>query len=335
MSSSTTSDLRPHFQSTIRQITFQPRPPSSDRTPARSTPNSKHSTVDPDCDSVDDPNTTVTITIRELLDPDYGSYIWPSALVLSQFLWDNRKWLFGFVGNRGFSRRSRAGRDVGGKEKQGKESGGSVNALSLLATYTDEDSEDDESEVDDQCGEGGKGRRLAQLDQEQPKQAQDSPQLPSPPGDLSQIFTSLPVRNVLELGCGTALPGLLSYALGARRVLLTDRPEGTHVLDNVKWHIQQNLKQRGEFRDDIAVNGMGKQEEGEITVTPLRWGDFVPSVAKLGSFLGYKSLPRRTGIEQGQRTIDLDLIIGADVFYDPKDFDDLLATPEMWPEMRE
>ncbi|KAH8554265.1 putative methyltransferase-domain-containing protein [Umbelopsis sp. PMI_123] len=37
-----------------------------------------------------DSDESVHVKIQELLDPSYGSYIWPSALVLAEYVWKNR-----------------------------------------------------------------------------------------------------------------------------------------------------------------------------------------------------------------------------------------------------
>ncbi len=37
------------------------------------------------------PAPPVTITIRQLIDADYGGFIWPSSHVLAQYVWQNRQ----------------------------------------------------------------------------------------------------------------------------------------------------------------------------------------------------------------------------------------------------
>jgi hypothetical protein len=63
-------------------------------------------------------------------------------------------------------------------------------------------------------------------------------------------------RRVLELGAGTGAAGLAAGALGAARVLLTDRP-----------HLMQLLE------SNIVANGMG----GVASAVPYEWGEPFPA----------------------------------------------------------
>ncbi|OQR90271.1 methyltransferase-like protein 23-like [Achlya hypogyna] len=90
-------------------------------------------------------------------------------------------------------------------------------------------------------------------------------------------------KRVLELGAGTALPGLLAAKLGATHVLLTDKnPDDLTVA------------QQG-----IALNHLNP---ARITTATLTWGTTV----SLGA--------------------TVDVVLAADCFYDPKDFEDVVAT---------
>lgn len=89
-----------------------------------------------------------------------------------------------------------------------------------------------------------------------------------------------------KLGAGTALPSFLVAKLGAS-VVITDKPENTVVLES--------------YTQVMELNGV----QSRVSVVPLKWGHFD------ASFFG---LPK------------LDAVIAADCFYDPKDFDDILAT---------
>jgi len=88
------------------------------------------------------------------------------------------------------------------------------------------------------------------------------------------------------LGAGTALPGLLAAKLGAR-VILTDKHDNHEVL--------------GSYTRVSEINGV----QEKVSMLPLKWGLFDA---------GFFELPK------------LDAIIAADCFYDPKDFDNILAT---------
>lgn len=95
-------------------------------------------------------------------------------------------------------------------------------------------------------------------------------------------------KRVLELGAGTALPGILAAKCGAR-VILSDNC----ILPKSLAHIRKSC---------LANNLVpGK----DIEVIGLSWGLLLNSVFNIGP---------------------LDLIIGADCFYDPTVFEDILVT---------
>ncbi|XP_039963309.1 histone-arginine methyltransferase METTL23 [Bactrocera neohumeralis] len=95
-------------------------------------------------------------------------------------------------------------------------------------------------------------------------------------------------KRVLELGAGTALPGILAAKCGAR-VILSD----SCILPKSLAHIRKSC---------LANNLVPGQD---IEVIGLSWGLLLNSVFNIGP---------------------LDLIIGADCFYDPSVFEDILVT---------
>ncbi|XP_014097783.2 histone-arginine methyltransferase METTL23 [Bactrocera oleae] len=95
-------------------------------------------------------------------------------------------------------------------------------------------------------------------------------------------------KRVLELGAGTALPGILAAKCGAR-VILSD----SCILPKSLAHI----------RKSCSVNNLVPGQD--IEVIGLSWGLLLNSVFNIGP---------------------LDLIIGADCFYDPSVFEDILVT---------
>ncbi|XP_055851478.1 histone-arginine methyltransferase METTL23 [Episyrphus balteatus] len=99
---------------------------------------------------------------------------------------------------------------------------------------------------------------------------------------------SLVGKRVLELGAGTALPGILAAKCGAQ-VVLSDNC----ILPKSLAHIR---------RACLANNLVPGQS---IDVIGLSWGLLLNSVFNLGS---------------------LDLIIAADCFYDPGVFEDIVVT---------
>uniref|UniRef100_A0A0K8V9G7 Methyltransferase-like protein 23 n=1 Tax=Bactrocera latifrons TaxID=174628 RepID=A0A0K8V9G7_BACLA len=95
-------------------------------------------------------------------------------------------------------------------------------------------------------------------------------------------------KRVLELGAGTSLPGILAAKCGAR-VILSD----SCILPKSLAHIRKSC---------LANNLVPGQD---IEVIGLSWGLLLNSVFNIGP---------------------LDLIIGADCFYDPSVFEDILVT---------
>lgn len=95
-------------------------------------------------------------------------------------------------------------------------------------------------------------------------------------------------KRILEIGCGTALPGILATKLGAD-VILSD----CATLPNTIKHIHRCCE----------VNQL---EPGrDIQIIGLTWGLLLQSVSEIGP---------------------VDYIIAADCFYDPTVFEDILVT---------
>lgn len=95
-------------------------------------------------------------------------------------------------------------------------------------------------------------------------------------------------KRILEIGCGTALPGILAAKFGAN-VILSDSCMLPESLKHIKRCCRANQLEPGR---DIDVIG-------------LTWGILLKSVFDIGQ---------------------LDYIIAADCFYDPSVFEDILVT---------
>ncbi|KAJ0406271.1 hypothetical protein P43SY_007059 [Pythium insidiosum] len=95
---------------------------------------------------------------------------------------------------------------------------------------------------------------------------------------------------VLELGCGTALPGILAAKCGhPKKVLLSDRSDAAHVPSNVEAN--------------IALNGV----QSVASFVALDWGDL--------------------GLVDHRDTLgQVDIILAADCFYQSRDFESVIAT---------
>ncbi|XP_039429488.1 histone-arginine methyltransferase METTL23 [Culex pipiens pallens] len=99
---------------------------------------------------------------------------------------------------------------------------------------------------------------------------------------------SLINKRVLELGAGTALPGILAAKCGAH-VTLSD----CTTLPKTLQHIQRCCR----------LNGLAPGKD--IEVIGLTWGLFLDQIFQLGP---------------------VDLILGSDIFYDPSVFEEILVT---------
>ncbi|XP_068209402.1 histone-arginine methyltransferase METTL23 [Palaemon carinicauda] len=93
-------------------------------------------------------------------------------------------------------------------------------------------------------------------------------------------------RNVLEIGAGTALPGIVAAKCGAH-VILSDSGQLPKCLRNCQTSCQANG-----LSENVAVVG-------------VTWGLFTPELLLLGP---------------------VDIILGSDCFYDPAVFEDILVT---------
>ena len=99
-----------------------------------------------------------------------------------------------------------------------------------------------------------------------------------------------PAPRVVELGAGTALPGLLFAKLGAR-VTLTDAARESEVLANL-----------------ASARDANRLDPSRVDVLALDWGALDASALRLAA-------------------LGVDLVLGADVLYDKSpDFDRLFAT---------
>uniref|UniRef100_A0A2M4BYK2 Putative n2n2-dimethylguanosine trna methyltransferase n=1 Tax=Anopheles marajoara TaxID=58244 RepID=A0A2M4BYK2_9DIPT len=101
---------------------------------------------------------------------------------------------------------------------------------------------------------------------------------------------SLVGKRILELGAGTALPGILAAKCGAH-VTLSDCSTLPKTLEHIRRCCRLNN----------LPPGPGKA----IEVIGLTWGLFLDQALQLGP---------------------LDLIIGSDIFYDPSVFEEILVT---------
>lgn len=105
---------------------------------------------------------------------------------------------------------------------------------------------------------------------------------------LSSLTKSSPL-NILELGSGTGVVGIVAAITLSANVTVTDLP---HVLDNLKFNAEANAEDVAKF-------------SGKVHVAPLRWGE-ADDVELLGR--------------------NVDLILASDVVYHDHLYEPLLKT---------
>lgn len=117
-------------------------------------------------------------------------------------------------------------------------------------------------------------------------------------------------KQILELGSGTGLPGILAAACGAS-VLLTDDEEAEPVIKNARLSLEAcNPVTWQHTRLESDLSHFENVSISSSSVLPLSWGTTSAQI-----LLEYQNRPFP------------DLIIAADCFYDNKeDFDAVFAT---------
>ncbi|KAG9065063.1 hypothetical protein KI688_002384 [Linnemannia hyalina] len=132
-------------------------------------------------------------------------------------------------------------------------------------------------------------------------------------------------KIILELGAGTALPSLLlakTTTPGSTVLITTDRPNAPHILDNIQRAYQEN---------HISWSmDQPQQQQYRIMVRSLGWGDFTlasPRNPDGGLLQLLKDVSPIVQVKGGTSNAgNIDLILGSDTFYNPPDFEPLLAT---------
>lgn len=113
-------------------------------------------------------------------------------------------------------------------------------------------------------------------------------------------------KKILEIGCGTSLPGIVASLVGSHTVILSDT-NLSFTLENCKDTLELN---RNLFSKNLLASGnyYCSYNGCIVGVEELNWGYLNPQTSSLMSSNCF------------------DFILGSDVFYDDKDFDDILAT---------
>ena len=128
-------------------------------------------------------------------------------------------------------------------------------------------------------------------------------------------------RHVIELGAGTGLPGLVCAKLNAKRVIFTDHHRNVNVLANLNRVLElNNLVSSPRLCSAVGLClgfNFVLLLQTRCQVAGLAWGQY-PQATAFGKELCQKLGKQSKG----------PLLIGADVFYNKSQFDDLLSTIE-------
>ncbi|KAG0270055.1 Methyltransferase-like protein 23 [Linnemannia exigua] len=135
-------------------------------------------------------------------------------------------------------------------------------------------------------------------------------------------------KIILELGAGTALPSLLlakATAPGSTVLITTDRPYAPHILDNIHRAYKENSISWTMDQDH------DQQQRHRLMVRSLGWGDFTlmsPRNPDGGLLQLLKDVSGIEQVKEGRPSSPgkIDIILGSDTFYNPPDFEPLLAT---------
>jgi hypothetical protein len=113
---------------------------------------------------------------------------------------------------------------------------------------------------------------------------------------------------VVQLGSGRCLNGIHCALLGCRRVILTDADPAV-------------------LRDAVDIRRINGLTAAQVDIQRLEWGTFDAATEQLRT--GDSGAVDATGTVTAvsSRVVSgVDLLLGADVLYDPRDFDAVLAT---------
>jgi len=134
---------------------------------------------------------------------------------------------------------------------------------------------------------------------------------------------SVKERVVLELGCGTGLPGITAAMCGAVRVVLSDfHPK---VIENARFNVEQNKKNKSLLSSsssstdsDSSTNAtttVMRTNIDNIEVKTLDWNDFVTLRDETANTKEKSNEEKNTTRNFEPESIDV--ILGSDVVYDP------------------
>ena len=116
-------------------------------------------------------------------------------------------------------------------------------------------------------------------------------------------------KNILEIGCGTCLPGMTAVKIGCKVLCLADKFSSIKSKDLVEQNLKDNEIPFSWY--DSSSELRRNNEEQTIFLTKLVWGSMFEEDCPLTN---------------SQDDIKFDYIIASDCFYDEKDFENILCT---------
>lgn len=119
-------------------------------------------------------------------------------------------------------------------------------------------------------------------------------------------------KTILEMGCGTALPGITAVKMKCRRLYLADKFSNESSRQLVERNLNQNDISFIWWSQDNPV-GISKDCLHQVVLTRLTWGSFFEADSPLMTL-------------NSDFNPELDCIIASDCFYDEADFESILCT---------
>lgn len=118
-------------------------------------------------------------------------------------------------------------------------------------------------------------------------------------GSTSRLLESWPPISALEFGAGAALPSMILFKAGTKRLLSTDQKINEETFDALHLSFQKNGQQWGISKEQI---------QDRIRVLPHSWGEDMDKLREAAVIDGDSS---------NDETGNIELLVASDCIYDP------------------